>query len=82
MSEEELEDRLSQKDSVCCWTALYYISLRAGTTILVLKNSDGQTATTIEEKETLIREILFSLALVVGVKRVISSRRAHQQIIE
>jgi hypothetical protein len=50
--------------------------------ILMLKNSDRQTATTIEEKEILIRKTLFLLASVAEVKRVISSERAHQQITE
>jgi hypothetical protein len=46
-------------------------------TILVLKNLNKQTAITIEEKEILIREILFSLALVAEVERVISLGRVH-----
>jgi hypothetical protein len=48
----------------------------------VLKNPDGRTATTIEEKEALIREILFSPALVAEIERMISLERAHQQITE
>jgi hypothetical protein len=56
--------------------------LRAGIITLVLKNPDGRTATTIEEKETLIRETLFPPASVAGVERVISSERAYQQITE
>jgi hypothetical protein len=77
LSEGELGDRLSQKDSACCWTALYYTLFRAETTTLVLKNSEGRTATTIEEKEALVRETLFPPALVAGIERVISSERAY-----
>ena len=47
-------------------------------TILVLKNPDGQTAITVKEKEILIREILFSLALIIKVEKVISLERAYQ----
>ena len=45
--------------------------------ISVLKNFNKQTATTIEKKETLIKEILFSLTSVAEVERVISSERAY-----
>ena len=48
----------------------------------MLKNPDRRTATTIEEKKVLIRRILFSLALIAEIERLISSERAHQQITE
>jgi hypothetical protein len=48
----------------------------------MLKNSDKQTVIIIEEKKTLIREIFFLSASVVKIERVISLRKAHQQITE
>jgi hypothetical protein len=77
LNKEELRDRLSQKDSVYYWTALCYILFKIGITISVLKNPDGQTATTIEEKKTLIRRILFSLALIAEAERLIPSERVY-----
>ncbi|KAL1979252.1 hypothetical protein VTN96DRAFT_6404 [Rasamsonia emersonii] len=55
----ETRDRLGPEDATRCWQALRYTTSKAASTTPTLRGPQGQVATTITEKEALIREVAF-----------------------
>jgi hypothetical protein len=78
----ETKTRPSLEDSARCWAALRYTTLRANEATPVLKGPQGQIATTIEEKEVLIQEVLFPPAPEGGPDRLIQLGAMHQSVDE
>ncbi|KAL1978966.1 hypothetical protein VTN96DRAFT_7923 [Rasamsonia emersonii] len=55
----ETGDLLGPEDATRCWQALRYTTPKAASTTPTLRGPQGQVATTITEKEALVREVAF-----------------------
>ncbi|KAL2004458.1 hypothetical protein VTN00DRAFT_5194 [Thermoascus crustaceus] len=56
---EDPGSQLGPADTARCWQALRYTAPKATSTTPALRGPQGQVATTISEKEALIREVVF-----------------------
>lgn len=59
---QEVRDKLNSEDTAKCWQALRYTNPKTTGTTPTLRNSEGRTAATIEEKERLVLEHAFPTA--------------------
>jgi hypothetical protein len=75
-----IKDRPDIGDTARCWTALRYTTPRLNLATPTLEGSQGQVATTIEEKETLIRETAFPAAPEADLAQIAQPGVMHQPI--
>jgi hypothetical protein len=80
----EAKDNLGPDDTARCWHALRYSGPKAKAAIATptLIGPDDQVATTLEEKEALVREIAFPLAPTDTEPEAIPQGTMHQEISE
>jgi hypothetical protein len=77
---KELGDRLGTQDSTRCWQALRYTKKRTETTTPVLRGPQDQIATTTEEKEALVHEVIFPPPPDLGPGKPVSPGSEHRHI--